>query len=286
MTHRWAGRWLQACVGIGLALALGGAAQAEETSGAAGLPVEQIEQIVRDYLMREPELIYQALEELQRRQAAAETERQRAAIAANREQLINDAGDPVAGNPDGDVTLVEFFDYQCAYCRQVVKSVRELIDGGSGAPGRVQGVPDPRRGFGDRGAGGARGARAGSLPAVPLRPDGNAAISRSTASWRSPSRSVSTPSGWRATCTRPRSSQQLQANFALAQTLGIEGTPAFVIGDEVIPGAVDKQPPRGADRGGARQLPDLLTAAQRARLSRAGASARWSGRRRSAPPRG
>ena len=85
----------------------------------------------------------------------------------------------------------------------------------------------------------------------------------------------------------PAIDRQLQANFALAQKLGIEGTPAFVIGEEVVPGAVDKQRLARAGRGGARQLPDLLTTAPpRARLSRAGASARGSGRRRSAPARG
>jgi protein-disulfide isomerase len=119
---------LAVAAAIGMTAALAGAAAAEDAKADAGLSVEQIEQIVRDYLMREPEVVYQALEELQRRQAAAETERRQTAIVDNREQLINDAGDPVAGNPDGDVTVVEFFDYQCTYCRQVVKSVRELLD--------------------------------------------------------------------------------------------------------------------------------------------------------------
>ena len=81
------------------------AAQAESRDGATGLPAEQIEKIVRDYLMREPEIIYQALEELQRRQAeAAGRAPAHWRSSTNREQLINDAGDPVAGNPDGNVT--------------------------------------------------------------------------------------------------------------------------------------------------------------------------------------
>ncbi len=67
----------RACAAIGVTLGLASGAVAEEAPGAAGLPVEQVEKIVRDYLMREPEIIYQALEELQRRQAAADAERQR-----------------------------------------------------------------------------------------------------------------------------------------------------------------------------------------------------------------
>ena len=92
------------------------------------LSVEQVEKIVREYLMREPEIVYQALEELQRRQAEATAERQQAAVAANRSELLHDPASPVGGNPDGDVTLVEFFDYHCAYCRRVVSSMHALLE--------------------------------------------------------------------------------------------------------------------------------------------------------------
>jgi len=123
---RRARSWLQACAALGLALTLAGPAQAESDSG-GGLPVEQVEKIVREYLMREPEIIYQALEELQRRQADAAAERQRTAVAANRAQLFEQSIDPVAGNPDGNVTVVEFFDYQCQYCRRVVPALQALL---------------------------------------------------------------------------------------------------------------------------------------------------------------
>jgi protein-disulfide isomerase len=240
VTYRWAGRWLQACVGIGLALALGGAARAEEPGGAAGLPVEQIEKIVRDYLMREPELIYQALEELQRRQAAAEVERQRAAIAANREQLINDAGDPVAGNPDGNVTLVEFFDYQCSYCRQVVQTVRELVDEDQELKVVFKEFPI----LGEASVIAARAALAAReqdryLPfhfalmgTRDLSLDGIMKLAEQVG--------LDTERLARE-MHAPAIDQQLRENFALAQELGIEGTPAFVLGEEVVPGAVDKR---------------------------------------------
>ena len=163
---------MQGCVGLGLAVLLAAPAQAGSDDPAAGLSAEQIEKIVHDYLLREPEVVYQALQELQRRQEAAKAEHQKAAVAANHAELFQHADDPVGGNPDGDVTVVEFFDYQCAYCRRVMPSLQAQLRGGQEAQGRVQGLPDPRRGLGDRGAGGARGAQAGPLPAVPFRPDG------------------------------------------------------------------------------------------------------------------
>ena len=125
--RRGAMGWRRTCLALGLGLSLAGGAQAESEGSRIELPVEQVEKIVRDYLLREPEIIYQALEELQRRQAEAAAERQRTAVAANRAQLFDRAGDPVAGNPAGDVTLVEFFDYQCQYCRRVVPSLQALL---------------------------------------------------------------------------------------------------------------------------------------------------------------
>lgn len=88
-----------------------------------------IEQIVRDYLMKHPEVIVEAMEELQKREQLAEQQKARQALVANRDKLIADPADPVAGNPKGDVTVVEFFDYQCGYCKAVQSDVQRLIEG-------------------------------------------------------------------------------------------------------------------------------------------------------------
>ncbi|MCB1993486.1 MAG: thioredoxin domain-containing protein, partial [Geminicoccaceae bacterium] len=91
------------------------------------LPQAEVERIVREYLLREPEVIMQAIEELQRRRDLAASQQQRDQIAANRQMLVADSRDPAIGNPDGDVTLVEFFDYRCGYCRAMVDSINELV---------------------------------------------------------------------------------------------------------------------------------------------------------------
>jgi thiol-disulfide isomerase/thioredoxin len=120
---------------LGAALAAGwlvalivGVAAAQDRPSAADLPREQIEAIVREYLLREPEVLYEALQELQRRQQAEAEERQRGALAANRDLLFEHPTAPVAGNPEGDVTLVEFFDYRCTYCRRVVPALQALLE--------------------------------------------------------------------------------------------------------------------------------------------------------------
>src|SRR5918996_1628939 len=121
-----AAKLARACLKLGIVLLASAPAHAEPAK-AVDLPVEQIEKIVREYLLREPEVIYEALEELQRRQTAAAAARQRAAIAENQGKLLDDPTSPVGGNPDGDVTLVEFFDYRCTYCRRVVSSMQALL---------------------------------------------------------------------------------------------------------------------------------------------------------------
>ncbi|MBN8921003.1 MAG: DsbA family protein, partial [Rhizobiales bacterium] len=74
---------------------------------------KDIERIVREYLIAHPEVLQEAVQELEKRQATAEADRGREALAKNRETLLNSQHQVVLGNPQGDVTLVEFFDYNC-----------------------------------------------------------------------------------------------------------------------------------------------------------------------------
>ena len=157
---RLAGTVARACLTVGIALMAAALARAEPAA-AADLTVEQIEKIVRDYLLREPEVVYRGAPG-----AAAPARRRRPRRASRRQSPRIRAicsmtrATPVGGNPDGDVTLVEFFDYRCAYCRRVVASVRALLDEdpslrvvfkdagarpGFGA-GRARGIGEPQAG--------------------------------------------------------------------------------------------------------------------------------------------
>ena len=89
---------------------------------------EQIEDIVRNYLLEHPEVIAEAVAILQARAEAAAHEANRAALHKNRDLLENDPLSIVAGNPNGDVTLVELYDYRCPYCRQSHESIMRLIE--------------------------------------------------------------------------------------------------------------------------------------------------------------
>lgn len=82
---------------------------------------------VRSYLLENPEVILEAVDQLEQRQQAAELARDEALVQANLAELQNDGYSFVAGNPEGDVTLVEFMDYRCGYCRKAAPEVEKLL---------------------------------------------------------------------------------------------------------------------------------------------------------------
>ena len=228
-----------ACLMVGIMFVAWAPARADEPAAAADLSVEQVEKIVREYLLREPEIVYQALEELQRRQAEAAAARQKAAILENQRELLNDPASPVGGNPEGEVTLVEFFDYRCAYCRRVVSSMRALLDEDR----------DLRVVFKELPVLGPDSVRAARAALASRRQNGYVpfhfalmtADDLSLQGIRAVAEAVGLDADrLEADMTAPEVNAAIEANYALANELGIEGTPAFVIGTQLIPGAVEK----------------------------------------------
>jgi protein-disulfide isomerase len=82
---------------------------------------------VRAYLLDNPEVLEEAIAVLEERQAERQVEADRALVAANADALFADPASWVGGNPEGDITLVEFIDYRCGYCRRAYEEVEELI---------------------------------------------------------------------------------------------------------------------------------------------------------------
>src|SRR5690554_5923857 len=87
----------------------------------------EIERIIHDYLVENPEVLVKAFEELERRTEDERVSQTRDAVKEHSKALYDDAEDFVAGNPKGDVTLVEFFDYRCGYCRQSFEPLMDFV---------------------------------------------------------------------------------------------------------------------------------------------------------------
>ena len=86
----------------------------------------QIEAIIKDYLLNNPEVLRDALDVLEKRQSAEEVTKQKVVIASNAKLIFESPRGPSFGNPKGDVTLVEFFDYNCGYCKHAMGDVMRL----------------------------------------------------------------------------------------------------------------------------------------------------------------
>ena len=93
----------------------------------AGPQRAEIERIVREYLVAHPEVLQEAMTELEKRQSAAETEKHDAAVKEFSKPLFNSANQVVLGNPQGNVTMVEFFDYNCGYCKRAMDDMTDLL---------------------------------------------------------------------------------------------------------------------------------------------------------------
>ena len=87
----------------------------------------EIEKIIKDYLLAHPEVLQEAMAELEKKQAVAESEKARTAVKTHSEALFNSPRQVVLGNPQGDVTFVEFFDYNCGYCKRALNDMVELM---------------------------------------------------------------------------------------------------------------------------------------------------------------
>src|SRR5499426_3503473 len=112
-----------ACVTL-LAVALPQGARADELSASQR---GEVERIIREYLIAHPEVIQDAMTELEKRQSTADAEKHNAAIKQYSQSIFSSPRQVVLGNPDGNVTFVEFFDYNCGYCKRAMDDMLTLL---------------------------------------------------------------------------------------------------------------------------------------------------------------
>jgi protein-disulfide isomerase len=118
-----------ALAGFAALLAFGRGAMAQTATTFKPEQKAAIEQIVKDYIMAHPEIVQDALLELDRRQKEAENAAVKTALKTEEMALYDTSAGVVVGNPEGDVTLIEFFDYNCPYCRKAMTTLDALVKG-------------------------------------------------------------------------------------------------------------------------------------------------------------
>jgi protein-disulfide isomerase len=194
---------------------------------------------IRDYLMANPEVLVEAMQEFERKQDSQRDTVAQKAIQEHRTALISDPDVPIAGNPAGDVTIVEFNDYQCPYCKRAHLAVKSVL----AADSKVKLVFKDLPILGEP-------SRIAALAALAARAQDkhlalhNALMEYSGKLDRDRIMEIAGSVGLdiarlQKDMDDPKLKEIIDRNMALASALGVRGTPAFVIGKQFVPGAVD-----------------------------------------------
>jgi protein-disulfide isomerase len=198
-----------------------------------------IEEMVRAYILKNPEIIREAVEALQAKEQQSADERRMATAAQLKEQLLNDPAAPVLGNPAGDVTLVEFFDYRCPYCKKAAPVVDQLLK----EDGRIRRVMKEFPILGPESVFASRAALAAKMQDR-YEPMHRALIGAKGALDQDMVFRLAKEAGvdvarLKRDMNAPEVEDALRRNRELASALEITGTPAFIIGNDFVPGAAE-----------------------------------------------
>ncbi|HEY8381812.1 MAG TPA: DsbA family protein [Microvirga sp.] len=208
---------------------------------------QAIGEIVKEYLLKNPELLQEVMGELEKRQAEQQRVAQASALKENRQVLLNSPHAIVAGNPQGDVTLVEFFDYNCGYCKKALADVRAVMK----ADPKLRLVMKDFPVLGPDSVEASRvslavknqlqGEKLFDFHVRVMETRGRVNGERAMAVAKEMGVDVAR---LQKDMEAPEIRNALQTNVGLGDRLGLTGTPAFIIGDEIIPGAVGIEPLR------------------------------------------
>ncbi len=208
-------------------------------ANATPIDPDAIHPIIENYLLANPRILQQMSIALDAELRAEQRVQTKVALASLNDDIYSDPANIVIGNPDGDVTLVEMFDYNCTYCRQSVPDVMQLL------------AEDPElrvilKEFPILSEGSVDAARVGVLvaeaPVDYLQFHTSLFATRGTVDREAALTAASDVGLSRVNLElelgEPRITDVIQRNYALAQGLNITGTPTFILGDEIIRGAV------------------------------------------------
>jgi len=206
---------------------------------AASANAEEDELIIRDYLTNKPKILVEMTNELDKRQVAEQSAQQQKAISQNADAIFRSSVSHVAGNPSGDVSVVEFFDYNCPYCRRSLPDVLKLIN----EDGKVRLVLKELPILSDESVAAAKLALAANkqgkyfemhqkLFSEPGRANKDKAL-------RIAKELGLNIDQLQKGAQDPDTKKALDESQDLARKLDLDGTPLFLIGDRVIVGAPD-----------------------------------------------
>lgn len=195
---------------------------------------------IKEYLIENPEIMLEVQDALQKKQEAARSQQSAAAVSTNKDTIFQSGHDLAIGNPKGDVTVVEFFDYNCGYCRRAHPDMEAVLE-------KDKNIRYVLKEFPILGPD-SLAAHKVSDAVRKLAPEkyGDFFRAMMTSGERADEASSIaiavglgvTEQAIRAKMAESPNEDSVQETYALATSLGITGTPSYVIGNEMVPGAV------------------------------------------------
>ncbi|WP_171015836.1 DsbA family protein [Devosia sp. FKR38] len=216
-----------------------GAEAAAPRQDVAAISQDQINPMIESFLMADPTILQRMSVALDTKLRAEEKAKATSAIAAMQNKIFNDPGQVVLGNPDGDVTLVEFFDYNCGYCRSALPDMAALLAEDPNLRVVLKEFPI----LSNESIDAARVAVLVSDADVDYWSFHEALftsrgkVDKQTALDAAAGLGLS-PVNLELEMGTPAVSQTIQTSYEIAKALNITGTPTYIIGNEIIPGAI------------------------------------------------
>jgi protein-disulfide isomerase len=199
---------------------------------------KEIESIIHDYLKNHPDVLIDAIQAADDKLKADAKDKAVQALAAHRQEVLNDPQSPVAGNPNGNVTLVEFFDYRCPYCKQVEPSLEKLL----GDDHQLRFVFKEFPVLGPDSETAARVALAarkqGKYDAFHRAMMNTSGHIDEAVIYKVAASAGLDVDRIKQDMKSPDIDKELKANLDLGKTLDLDGTPSFIVGDTIVPGAI------------------------------------------------
>ncbi len=201
----------------------------------------EVQEIIAKYLQDNPELIIKSIQDMRTLEKSKGEQRSKQNLITYKDIIFNDPDSPVGGNPNGDVTIVEFFDYNCGYCKKVFPSLEKLIAEDKNLRFVFKEFPilSPQSELAARAALAAwrqNKAKYMQIHSEFIRLKGNFSESRIM---RVAMKLKLNPARLKRDMVSASMNKIITGNRKLAQKLGISGTPAVIINNKIIPGAVD-----------------------------------------------
>ena len=197
---------------------------------------KEMEAIIRDYLLANPDLLREMGQLLEQKEKLAEDQQRKGALVSNADQIFRDGTDFVIGNPNGKVTMVEFFDYNCGWCKKGFPEVLALIEGDKDLKFVMKEFPI----FGGDSDYAAQAAIAANkqgkywaLHVAMMSHEGK--ITKEIVDELATAQGLDMAK-LKMDMESPETAGMLERNRNLAQSLAINGTPAFIIDDKLVPG--------------------------------------------------